>query len=78
MARRFGLVKVNRSDGTALYDIGIISYERDPNEPNSVSRNDSIITVESAVGFDNEQSVITRLNMMIRDCQRYPIFEIEE
>jgi hypothetical protein len=78
MARRFGLVKLNRADGTSLYDIGIISYERNPNEPNSVSRSDSILTVESSAGFDNEQSVITRLSMMIRDCQKYPIFEIEE
>jgi len=78
MARRFGLVKLNRADGTSLYDIGIISYERDPNEPNSVSRSDSILTVESSAGFDNEQSVITRLSMMIRDCQKYPVFEIEE
>ena len=78
MARRFGIIKTVRDDGSCRYDVGTISYEKDPSVPKSVSRSDSLLTLEGNNQVSNEDSIIMRLNMMIRDCQNYPICVIKE
>lgn len=78
MARRFGIVKTVRDDGSCRYDVGMISYEKDPSLPKSIKSGESLLSFEGSNHISNEDSVIMRLNMMIRDCQDYPVFVIKE
>ena len=78
MARRFGIVKTVRDDGSCTYDVGMISYEKDPALPKSINRGESLLALEGSNHFSNEDSIIMRLNMMLRDCQDYPVCVIKE
>lgn len=78
MARRFGIVKTVRDDGSCKYDVGMISYEKDPTQPKSIRSGESLLSIEGSNHLSDEDSIIMRLNMMIRDCQDYPIHVVKE
>jgi hypothetical protein len=78
MRRRFGIVKVVRGDGTACYDIGVISYDSDPKKPCSITRDPSIFSVESNDLTTDEDTIVMRLKMMIRDCESNPVYLVNE
>lgn len=78
MRRRFGIVKSVRVDGSERYDIGVISYSKDPNEPVSVTRDPAIFSIEGNSFIVDEDSIIMRLKMMIRDCEGHPVYVVKE
>ena len=78
MRRRFGIVRVIRRDGSESYDVGIVSYETDPGVPVSIVRDPSILSIESNGLAVDEDSIIIRLKMMIRDCQDHPVYVVKE
>lgn len=78
MRRRFGIVKVVRCDGSMKYGVGLVSYEKDPNVPHSVVNDPDIFSVEGDELHTDEDAIIMRLKLMIRDCQEYPICVVNE
>jgi hypothetical protein len=76
--RRFGIVKVEKGDGSAIYDVGVVSYDSDPKNPVSVMRDPGILSVEGGSLAVDEDSVIMRLKLMIRDCQEHPVYVVKE
>ena len=78
MRRRFGIVKVIRGDGSEIYDVGIVSYDLDPDKPVSVTRDPQILSVEGNGFISDQETVIFRLKMMIRDCESHPVYVVKE
>lgn len=78
MRRRFGIVKVVRVDGTSRYDIGVVSYDTDPSKPHSIVRDPSIFSVENDDLTADEDTIVMRLKMMVRDCQDHPVYVVKE
>ena len=78
MRRRFGIVKVIRDDGSEIYDVGVVSYDSDPSRPISITRDPSILSVEGNSFIADQETVIFRLKMMIRDCEVHPVYVVKE
>ena len=78
MRRRFGIVKVIRDDGSEIYDVGVVSYDSDPNRPISITRDPNILSVEGNSFIADQETVIFRLKMMIRDCEVHPVYVVKE
>ena len=78
MRRRFGIVKTVRDDGTSKFGVGVVSYDRDPATPTSISSDNSIFSIDGRDTLADEDSVIMRLKMMIRDCESHPIYVVKE
>jgi hypothetical protein len=76
--RRFGIVKVLRNDGSEIYDVGIVSYDSDPDRPVSITRDPGILAVEGNGFISDQETVIFRLKMMIRDCENHPVYIVKE
>lgn len=77
MRRRYGIVKTVRDDGTASFGVGVVSYDRDPASPTSVTSDGSIFSIDGRDSLADEDSVIMRLKMMIRDCESHPIYVVK-
>lgn len=77
MRRRFGIVKTVRDDGTAIFGVGVVSYDRDPTKPLNVTSDNSIFSIDGRDHLADEDAVIMRLKMMIRDCESHPIYVVK-
>jgi len=75
--RRFGIVKTVRDDGTAIFGVGVVSYDRDPTQPLKVTSDSSIFSIDGRDHLADEDAVIMRLKMMIRDCESHPIYVVK-
>lgn len=67
-----------RADGTSSFCVGVVSYDRDPAAPTSIKSDSSIFSVDGRDALADEDSVIMRLKMMIRDCESHPIYVVKE
>ena len=77
MRRRFGIVKTVRDDGTASFSVGVVSYDSDPSRPAKVTSDSSIFSIDGRDHLADEDAVIMRLKMMIRDCESHPIYVVK-
>lgn len=77
MRRRFGIVKTVRDDGTSVFSVGVVSYDSDPTRPAKVANDNSIFSIDGRDHLADEDAVIMRLKMMIRDCESHPIYVVK-
>jgi hypothetical protein len=70
-------VKTVRDDGTAIFGVGVVSYDRDPTKPFTVTSDNSIFSIDGRDHLADEDAVIMRLKMMIRDCESHPIYVVK-
>jgi hypothetical protein len=70
-------VKTVRDDGTAIFGVGVVSYDRDPTKPLNVTSDNSIFSIDGRDHLADEDAVIMRLKMMIRDCESHPIYVVK-
>ena len=77
MRRRFGIVKTVRDDGTSVFSVGGVSYDSDPTRPVKVANDNSIFSIDGRDNLADEDAVIMRLKMMIRDCESHPIYVVK-
>lgn len=78
MGRRFGIVKSVKDDGTFSFDVGVISYGKDPGIPLSVKRDGSLLSISSNDSHVDEDSIIMRLKLMLRDCENNPVCVVKD
>ena len=77
MRRRFGIVKTVRDDGTTSFGVGVVSYDSDPARPVKVTSDNSIFSIDGRDQLADEDAVIMRLKLMIRDCESHPIYIVK-
>ena len=78
MRRRFGIVKTVRDDKVVSFSVGVISYDRETGLAEHVTSDSTILSIDSRDHLADEDAIIMRLKLMLRDCESNPVYVVKD
>ncbi len=78
MRRRFGIVKTVRDDKVVSFSVGVISYDRETGLTEHVTSDSTMLSIDSRDHLADEDAIIMRLKLMLRDCESNPVYVVKD